>query len=203
VRRRLLFLGIILALLSPAPASADWLVSPFLGLKFGGEGCPCPGVPLDRLVDSEEAAGLRKFTFGASFGLLTPGVLGVEVDFAHIPGYFNREEALNTVEASSVVTLMGDVLIAVPEAISRDGLRPFIVAGVGWMRVSREALGRISIVDPTINRLAMNIGGGAIGRVTNRSSLRFELRHFRDLGTPETDLSLSYWRATAGITFRY
>lgn len=204
MRRRLLFLGTLLtALFFPAPASADWLISPFLGLKFGGEGCPCPNDPFDTLVDPEGAAGLRKFTFGASFGLLTPGVLGVEVDFAHIPGYFNREGAPNTVEASSVVTLMGDVLIAVPEAISRDGLRPFLIGGVGWMRVSKQGVQNLTIVDPTINRLAMNIGGGAIGRISNRSSLRFELRQFRDLGTPETDLALSYWRATIGITLRY
>jgi hypothetical protein len=203
VRRRLLFLGILLTVLSPAPASADWLISPFLGLKFGGEGCPCPNDPLGALVDPEGAAGLRKFTFGGSFGLLTPGLLGVEIDFAHVPGYFNNEAADNTIEASSVMTLMGDVLIAMPEAISRDGLRPFLVGGLGWMRVSRKGLAQISIVDPKVNRLAMNIGGGAIGRISNRSSLRFELRQFRDLGTPDTDLALSYWRLTIGITLRY
>ena len=201
--RLVLLLGILIAVLLPAPASADWLISPFVGMKFGGEGCPCPNDPLEFIVDPEGAAGLRKFTFGASAGFLTPGILGAEVDFAHIPGYFNNADApLNTVDSSRVLTLMGGVLIAVPEAITRDGLRPFLVAGIGWMRVTKKGFGEIDIVDSTTNRLAINVGGGAIGRLSNFTSLRFELRRFTDLDAPDTDLAISYWRATIGITFR-
>jgi opacity protein-like surface antigen len=203
VARRLLVL-ICVAWLQPAVASADWLITPFAGIKFGGESCPCPNVPLSVIVDPEGAAGLRKFMFGGSFGILTDGVLGAEIDFGYIPGYFNRADALNTVEMSSVMTLTGDVLIAVPAAVSRDGLRPYLVGGLGWMRVAREGVGVVvGIVDPTNNRLAINFGGGAIGRLTNRTSLRFELRQFRDVEDLDSDLPLRFWRATVGVAFRY
>ena len=69
MRRQLQFLFILLPYFLPTPAFADWLTTPFAGFKFGGAICPCPLVAGD-LVDPEEATGLRKFTFGASFALL-------------------------------------------------------------------------------------------------------------------------------------
>jgi hypothetical protein len=201
VSRRLGFLGLLFTLVAPVHVSADWLITPFVGIKFGGAGCPCPNIPFAVLVDPEDAAGLRKFTYGGSFGLLTDGILGIDADFAHIPGYFNREGAPNTVDTSTVITLTGNVVLAVPASVSRDGLRPYLVGGGGWMRVSRA--GFVRILNPTSNRVALNIGGGALGRLSNRSSVRFELRRFTDIGAPDTDLGLSFWRATVGVAFRY
>ena len=56
------------------------------------------------------------------------------------------------------------------------------------------------------NLLGMAIGGGAIGRLTNRTSVRFDLRHIRNIGRDDNvrslgDTRISYWRATAGIAF--
>jgi hypothetical protein len=59
----------------------------------------------------------------------------------------------------------------------------------------------------------MNIGGGAIGPLTPRTSVRFDLRYFRNLSHDEEsenfrDLAgnpanLSFWRGTVGLSFRF
>jgi hypothetical protein len=54
------------------------------------------------------------------------------------------------------------------------------------------------------NLVGFSVGGGAMGRLTDRTSLRFEVRHIHSIGGElpgffETEVS--YWRATAGIAF--
>lgn len=198
--RRLAVLIFLLASLPPANASAEWLISPFVAMKFGGATCPCPAVVVE-LADPEGAAGLRKFTFGGAAGFLTDGVLGVEMDFAFIPSYLDRESALNTVVGSSMLMLTGEVIIAVPASITRDGLRPYLVGGIGLMRESTETVE--NVFDKTRNLLGLTVGAGAIGRLTDRTSLRFELRHLSDLNGEPSELPLRFWRASIGITLRY
>jgi hypothetical protein len=54
----------------------------------------------------------------------------------------------------------------------------------------------------------MNIGAGAIGLLSPRTGLRFELRHFRTFdrevneASGETDAKLSFWRVTVGVVIR-
>jgi opacity protein-like surface antigen len=200
VRRQLQFLILLLPLLSPAPASADWLTTPFAGFKFGGAICPCPLVAGD-LVDPEEATGLRKFTFGASFGLLTDGLLGLEADFAYIPGYFDRAGRTG-VAGSSALTLTGDVMLAVPAAVSRDGLRPYLLAGAGLVRWTRTT-DPFRTFDVATNQFALAFGGGAIGRLNNRTSMRFELRRIVGRDDVELGYGLSFWRATVGVAIHH
>jgi opacity protein-like surface antigen len=198
VRRQLQVLILLVALFSPAPAAADWLTTPFAGFKFGGAiNCPCPLVSGDR-VDPETATGLRKFTFGASFGLLTDGLLGLEADFAYIPGYFNRAGGSDVV-SSRALTLTGDVMLAVPASVSRDGLRPYLLAGAGLVRWTRID----GVFDVTTNQFALAFGGGAIGRLNNRTSLRFELRRIVGRDDEELGYGLSFWRTTVGVAIRH
>ena len=194
------FLFFLATLLFPTSASADWLISPFVGLKFGGAVCPCP-LPLNTLIDPEEATGLRKFTFGGSFGFLTDGVLGVQTEFAYIPGYFDRGGAGNLVVASRALTLSGDLILAVPATVTRDGLRPYLIVGGGLIRWTKTDVR--AVFNETSNQFAFSLGGGALGRLTDRTSARFELRRVAGRDDPTLGYGLSLWRATAGVTIRY
>jgi hypothetical protein len=58
------------------------------------------------------------------------------------------------------------------------------------------------------NLLALQLGGGAIGLVSNRAGIRFDLRHMRALSRDltlrgERTSKLSFWRFTVGVTLRY
>jgi hypothetical protein len=203
VSRRLLVL-ISVAWLQAASASADWLFTPFIGYKFGGTSRPSP-----TFVDLEASEGRRKVTLGGSVALLSDGILGIEADYSFIPGYFQGDMSEISVVSSGVTTLTGNVIVAVPLSVTQYSLRPYVIGGVGLIRV------RSDVVDPpgplfgvSENLFGLNVGGGAIGGLTTRTSLRFELRHFINLGGEQNVVGfgrarLSFWRATVGVAFRY
>ena len=97
--RVILFLWVIVWF-PPAYASADWILSPFIGLKMGGD---------TNFVDLDQGAGATKLTLGGSAGLLGDGVLGVEADFGYSPRFFETATRARLVFRSSVTTLMGNV----------------------------------------------------------------------------------------------
>jgi hypothetical protein len=85
-------------------------------------------------------------------------------------------------------------------------LRPYLVGGAGlihsWFNYDE--------VFPTIDddSLGFNVGGGAIGFLTPRTGVRFELRHFRTFDREPNEASLevlprlSFWRFTVGVVIR-
>jgi hypothetical protein len=198
VSHRFFPLLLAVALLVPGPVAADWIVSPYVGARFAGN---------STFLLGGEAVERNKFTFGGSVGVLTDGVIGVEGDIAFIPGFFRRFEGFVT-QSNRVVTLMGNVIVAVPLHVTQYGLRPYVVGGVGLI----QARGQSDLLGDVISSdlFAMNVGGGAIGPISPRSSLRFDLRYFRNLSgdadvatTADGGLELRFWRATVGLTFRF
>lgn len=187
----------MLACLVPARAFAqtDLLIVPFVGAKFAGH---------TTIGLAEPTAGQKKITFGLSGAILTDEFLGVEADVEQTPQFFGHGLG-QTVTTSVVTTLMGNVIIAVPKAITQDSLRPYVVSGVGLMhaRVSTTA----GLLDTKSNLLGLNIGGGVIGFVSPRAGARFELRHFKNLTNDSNAVTfggtrLSFWRLTAGVVLR-
>jgi len=198
-RRRVASCAAGLLLLAPAPARAqtDLLIVPFIGIKFAGDTSIALGEP---------TVGEKKVTFGVSSMLLSEHLLGVEADLEQTPQFFGPG-LQRTVSSSGVTTLTGNVIVAVPKAITQESLRPYIVAGVGLMhaRVSTQ----VGVLDTKSNLLGLDIGGGVIGFVSPRAGARFELRHFKNL-TDDTSgaitiggTKLSFWRVTAGLVLRY
>lgn len=193
---RIVALGILAACSFPSTSAADWLVSPYLGTRFAAD---------TTFVLSREGTEQNTFTFGSSIGFLTDGVFGIEADLSFVPGFFTGI----SIESSLVTTLMGNVVVATPLGVSQYGLRPYLTGGVGLLRAQgrgEEILGRV--IDS--NLIGMNVGGGAIGPISPRSSLRFELRYFRNLGGDEDALTvnranveLSFWRGTVGLALRF
>jgi hypothetical protein len=176
VPRRIALLAFAAALATPGTAAADWLLSPYVGLQFAADTNLLVG-----FAGNDES----KFMFGSSFGVLSDGVLGIEADVAFVPGFF--ESALIT-QGSRVTTIMGNVIVAAPLGATQYGLRPYAVAGGGFIHSSGTSDQLAEVIDSTV--LGMNVGGGAIGPISPRSSLRFDVRY-------------SFWRATAGLAFRF
>jgi hypothetical protein len=193
--RRLAALAFLLAAW-PATARADWFLTPFAAIKFAGA---------TRLADLESGASNTKFTLGAIGGMIGDGILGVEGDLGYTPRFFERSSGI-LVARSHVLTLMGNVVLAVPREITGDSLRPFLSGGGGLVRVRiDDVAGALPV---SSNLFGINIGGGATGRLTDLTSLRFELRYFKSVTSEEEDIvrrgtSLSFWRAAVGLTLRY
>ena len=182
---------------SPATAHADWLITPFLGTSFAGK--------TTFLVFGEGAG--RRLTLGASVSLLGDGIFGLEAEIGHTARFFEGNDPLGLVLTSRVTTVSGNAIVTAPLALTRESLRPYFVGGIGLMQArSRHAAGLFPLDE---NLLAVNLGVGAIGFVTERTGLRFDVRHFRALGTADAPLArtgasrLSLWRISVGVALRY
>lgn len=182
----------------PADARADWLVTPFAGVTFGAE---------TTFLDFGGGTKVKHWTFGASGALLSDRIFGLEADLSWVPGFFEGDDPHQLVSQSRVIALFGNVIAAVPLAVSRESLRPYILGGLGLVHanpndlVEFEAGGR--------NSLGLQLGGGAFGLITDRTGVRFDLRQTRTVGRARNNLTggsgtrVSFWRATIGVTFRY
>jgi hypothetical protein len=184
-------------LLSPSEARAEWLVMPFFGLKFAGSMA---------FLDLEQAESETKNVFGGSAAWLGSGILGIEADFAFVPGYFERRNAEPVWANSHIAMFSGSVLVAMPLVVTRDSLRPYLVVGAGVLRASADDIRHtFSIAD---SMPSMTIGGGALGMLSARTGVRFDLRYQRTIGQSTEPLEpgghkLSLWRATAAYVRRF
>jgi hypothetical protein len=126
-------LACLLLAAAPASARADFFIAPFAGMKFGGS---------TSIVDLELAAGKKKLVLGASAIKLNPGVIGWEVEFGTVTGYFSNEDlALSQPlmkSGSFVMDLTGSVLLQLPPSFTGGGLRPYVVLGGGLIHAEAE-----------------------------------------------------------------
>ncbi|MGE5246693.1 MAG: outer membrane beta-barrel protein [Betaproteobacteria bacterium] len=193
MRRTLLVVAI--ALLLPGRARAEWQLKPFLGLTFGGG---------TTFVDFDQAAGHPKLGIGVS-GLAIGDVLGVEADFGHTPGFFQRGSQ-GLVADSGVTTLTGNVVAALPRRMSQYTLRPYVVGGAGLMHVTIDAkLGALTVAR---SLPALDLGGGVTGFLTDELGVSWEVRYFRSFrgqtgGASIGPEQLSFWRANMALAIRF
>lgn len=195
---RLVVLACLLVVCPGATARADWVVTAFFGVKFLGE---------TTLVDLDEATGQRKPAYGVAVAFLPEGWIGAEVEIGRIPGYFQRPGG-ELVTRSGVTTATGTVVLAVPIAITRESLRPYLSAGLGLLRASSDDV--LDIFVFRTDMLGLSVGGGALGFFSERVGVRFDLRYFKSLdggsaapgvgfGTPR----LTFWRFGLGLLIGY
>lgn len=186
------------AALTPAPARADVFVSPFLGVKFRGA---------TNQLDLDESNGVRetKSAVGISGVVVTDDGPGLEIDIAHQSRFFEGADD-SLVTRSGVTTLSANVMLAAPIAWTRESLRPFAVAGLGWMHAASND--QISLNPIKNDYLGLTMGVGAVGFLTDVVGLRFDLRYLKSVSSADTaELTgrvarLSFWRATIGVVFR-
>jgi hypothetical protein len=191
---------VVLLVLAPTrDAAAEWQITPMVGITMLGS---------TSLVDAELGSEVRHWNFGGAVTLVGSGILGVEVITAWTPGFFERgdlAEADRRVDHSRTVSLMGNVVLTTPRRWTEYFLRPFVSGGLGLMHVAKTDEGLFPV---DLNVAGFNIGGGAIGFLTNRTGLRFDLRYHGILNPSDhgpiafEDVRLRYMTASIGIVFR-
>ncbi|MGH9196749.1 MAG: outer membrane protein [Acidimicrobiia bacterium] len=174
--------------LTPAVATADGMFTPFLGGNFAG--------------DTGGFAEKSKRVYGASLAF-TGNVAGFEIDFSHSPEFLGEGDGL--IEASSVTTLMGSLLLG-----ALDGpVRPYVAGGFGLLRANVDSVGGL-LGDIDRNDLGINLGGGLAAMVGGNVGVRGDIRYFRSLQSDKDDSllglelgSLDFWRATVGLSISW
>ena len=201
--RVLLIALVVLGLTSPS-ASADVLLTPFVGANVGGSS----SAPIASLVGDAS-----RTSFGASAAIMSGGVLGLEADFGYTPRFFSAEIPIAgvplTLAQNRVITAMANLTAGVPiQGRSGVGIRPYGVSGVGLIRQQIDLVG--GLAGYTANDLGYNVGGGLMVFFGRHVGLRGDVRHFRGVGgSGLTDLldlepgAFNFTRTSVGVTFRY
>ena len=198
-----LFLGA-----AAAPARADVLFTPFLGVVFGG---PLNNFNVRTLDDTFK----QRVTFGGSLLFSGDRPIAFEADLGVSPNFFQFEgdDDPDFDLDSSVQTLMANVVIAP----GGGPVRPYFLAGAGLMRANLSSPGDL-FDDLSTNELGVNFGGGIDFFFGDNIGVRGDLRYFRGLEQKDDDdpaedddfidedfglEEFHFWRATVGITFRF
>jgi opacity protein-like surface antigen len=191
--RKVILSSLTFALLAAAPAVAQ---------TTGGLVTPFIGVVTDTPIDE------NRTVYGGSVGA-TGSIVGFEFDFGYTPNFYEVEDDFGELGSSgSVTTVMGNLLIGAP--LGR--VRPYATVGAGLMRSNLEFFDFFD--DLSRNDFGINYGGGVMLFVSDNVGIRGDLRQFRSLRNEDLDDDFpepgdfelgdfTFWRATAGVTFRF
>jgi opacity protein-like surface antigen len=199
---------VLLAFLSGAasPAAADWLLTPYLGVTFGG------GANFGDVGNFDDNLE-RKVTYGVNATWMGAGIFGFEVDFGTTPNFFENTTGPGDFDwgDSNVTTLMGNLILGVPiGGTSGVGVRPYGSVGIGLLRSRVSSTGLFD--DLSTNELGFNAGAGTHIFFNDNVGLRGDIRYFRGLQNDDSNDTLlgdlgfedfDFWRGTIGVTFRF
>jgi hypothetical protein len=192
-------LAALLLLATPATARADFFVTPFAGVKFGGS---------TSIVDLELAAPKKKLVLGVAAMKIDSRMIGYEVEFGNISGFFENDDVSSIrplVRSGSYVNdLTASVVLSLPPGATRGGLRPYAVVGGGLIHAA--ALDFLEVFQIRRTVPAINLGAGAIGLFTNNVGVRFDVRHLRSLSKDASfglvGRRIAYSRFSIGLLLR-
>ena len=192
---RALAAGVLLALTFPQPAAAEWHFTPMLGTTFFIK---------TSVVDLDAATDQIHRNLGGSITLLGSGIFGAEGLIVWTPGFFTGDKGL--VKNSRVISVMGNVLMTTPRRWTEYSLRPFLSGGFGLVHVLNTDVAKVFPFDS--NLPAFNIGGGAIGFLSKRTGIRFDLRYYSNLARSDEGpvavgrVHIRYMTASVGVVLR-
>ncbi len=167
--------------LHPGAALADTLLTPFVGVTFGGD------------------ATVKRPTFGGSVTFVGRSI-GLEIELAKTPKFFGNDST------QADVTTFTASLVGGADLRGR-GVKPYFLAGAGLMRTG-VALGAL-LSDTSYNNFAILLGGGINVLVTDHVGFRGDLRYFRrlerqsDLGIIPIASNFDFWRASLGFNLHF
>jgi hypothetical protein len=190
---------VIVVVLVPAAANADWIFTPHFGTTFGAD-----------------THGNKHATMGGSIALFDETAFGWEADVSFAPNFFRGQYgAIDfTGSKSNVMTLMGNAVVSVPIAGQyRDRVRPYGTVGLGFMQMHVESPVERSFFKSTVFEPGWNAGAGTLAFITSRIGVRGDVRYVRSFQnkrgswTKGIDFdvapgSFDFFRATAGVTLR-
>jgi hypothetical protein len=179
-------------LMQPALARAEWTVKAFAGLTYGGS---------HGFVDLDGTSGRSKPVFGGAIGWRASSI-GVELEVASDPKRLKGSSDL--VVAGRATSVMLNATWAMPRRLGP--IRPYLTGGIGSVRVAYED--SLDAFTSTTILAAGNVGGGVLIQPKPRIEFVADVRYLR---TRDGDASpggfgepyLAYWRAGAGVLFRF
>ena len=187
---RALAFWILFVFVGSTPAHADAVISPLLGLSFGGDASTasagCAGGACEN----------RRTSWGISAGT-GHGIFAFEEDISYVKEFFGHQPG----RSSAVLTIASNFLVRAPTGL----IRPYGVVGVAFVRP--HATFDTQGMSTARTTLGYNVGGGVEFYVHPKLALRSDLRVIRtmqnmSLGMFGTE-QLEFWRGGAGVTLKF
>ena len=201
-----------------------WMASGFIGTNFSSS----RDTSVDLLgIENLDTNNSTSFNWGAQVGYLARGVIGGEflADFSPGDGSFNN---LLFQQSPSLNSYMFNLIAAAPFGHVQS-FDPYVSGGIGWVTMG----GDIFTVDPTRfpnvaalqtesisgSKFGWNLGFGGMAWSEKNWGFRGDVRYFKT-GSNDTDVfdlnnidgdaftrvelsGISFWKANAGIAFRW
>lgn len=201
-------------LFAPRPVRAEWHFTPVFGATFAGS---------TTLLDLQHGTGKRHLNFGGVVSRFGEGIVGVEGMVIYSRHFFEFDGPRDpadpvppAISRSYSLSAMGNVVVTVPKRWTEYFLRPYVSGGFGVIRAvsidQPDAALQPSPFFPLHATMpGFNIGGGAIGFLSQNTGIRFDVRYHgglrRDPGAnaPNVigpDLRLRYMTAEVGLVIR-
>jgi opacity protein-like surface antigen len=181
-------LAALLMALTAAPARADGFITPYLGFNFGGDSTNCTA-----LTNCEE----KRMNWGVTLGA-THGIFGFQEDIGYAPDFFGKTPGAS----NAVLHLMSDLMILVPAG----PIQPYGFIGMGVIH-PHASFDVSELAAVSKYALGHDVGGGLNLFFTHGVGVHGEVRHlrtFKDFTFPGfSSDKLDFWRASAGMTFRF
>ena len=167
------------------------------------------------LIDPQLAASKSHVNLGGALSLLGAGVFGAETIVTITPRFFQTDRTpLDSavgrveIESSRTVSWMANAVLTTPRRWTEYSLRPFVSAGLGVVHASQTPRADERGLPVRATMAGFNVGGGAVGFLTKRTGVRFDLRYSSTLrGTDQGLMAigparLHYLSASVGLVLR-
>jgi opacity protein-like surface antigen len=206
-------------------SNRNWVVSGFLGTNFGSSRVNT-NLDLEGLENFD--TGSTSANFGGQFAYLGRRVIGAEflADFSPRIGTFNN---ILFERSPNVNSYMFNAVAVAPFGHVHS-FDPYISGGIGWVTMSATIFTVDPTLAPNINaigtesvsgsRFAWDLGGGVMAWSEKNWGFRGDLRYYRTTSSSSDVLDLnnigngdvftrvelsgiSFWKANAGISFRW
>lgn len=201
-------LAAVASMASPRAASADWVLTPFVGWNFNGS------------ADVNQSGGAsfsnqfeHKLDYGVSLAAMGAGAVGFEVDFGYSPNFFetntDSNNAFRFTNDSNVTTLTANAIVGIPIGGQRGGsVRPYFVGGVGLIRSNVQDVDEFFDAN-TKNDFGFDVGGGVMGFFNSNVGVRGDIRYFRSFSGSSDNITglgvsdFNFWRGSVGLSLKW
>ena len=195
MRRVIRTLTLLIASAVPAPAHAQFMVTPFAGVSVAGQ---------TSFVDLEQRAGELEAVYGVAVAwrMTRRWTLGFEGGL--MPQFLKDDGTL--VERGRLTTLLASVDYAVWPRSSSAGLQLLLTGGAGAVRVEIDDV--LGAFTGSSTLPAGHVGAGILFPLRNRLRVRSDLRYVRSTFEPGgraafDEEHVSFWRVTSGVAIEF
>jgi hypothetical protein len=195
VRQTIRTLTLLIASVLPAPAQAQFTLTPFAGVSVTGQ---------TSFVDLEQTAGDLEAVYGAAIGWRITRRWTLGFEGALMPRFLKGDGEL--IQRGRLTSLLGSVEYALWPRSSSTGLQVFLTGGAGAVRVEIDDV--LGAFTGSSTLPAGHVGTGVLFPLRSRLRIRSDIRYVRSTFEPGGRTAfgeehVSFWRVTSGVAIEF